>query len=133
VKVVFDTNVLLSAVLTRGLCEALLDACLSGGDFTLALSEHILREFSREARTKFGAPEDKVNRAEEFLRTRSELVEPAKVPADACRDPDDLPVLGTAIAAEAACLVTGDADLLELARFGGVRILSPRDFYDRIR
>jgi predicted nucleic acid-binding protein len=48
-----------------------------------------------------------------------------------CRDPDDLPVLGTAVAGNANVLVTGDDDLLTLREFQGMAILSPREFHDR--
>ena len=61
-----------------------------------------------------------------------ELVEPKDVPRDACRDPDDLPILGTLLAAEADCLVTGDKDLLDLKEFQSVPILSPRTLHDRL-
>jgi putative PIN family toxin of toxin-antitoxin system len=128
-----DTNVLLSGMFARGLCEALLEACLGSEECTIVLSEHILREFSRHGQTKFGAPASEVRRAAEFLRSHVELVEPGKVPPGTCRDPDDLPVLGTAVAARADCLVTGDAELLELKRCGPATILSPRAFYQRLR
>lgn len=59
------------------------------------------------------------------------MVAPAAVAAEACRDPNDLPVLGTAIAGGAQVLVTGDKDLLVLNKFQGILILSPRGFYDR--
>jgi hypothetical protein len=54
-----------------------------------------------------------------LLRTECELVQPAQVDRDACRDPSDLPVLGTLLAANADCLVTGDTDLLALGEFRG--------------
>ena len=56
-----------------------------------------------------------------------------EVPADACRDPDDLPIRGTLLAARVDCLVTGDEDLLALREFRGIPILSPRAFYERLR
>jgi putative PIN family toxin of toxin-antitoxin system len=133
VRIVFDTNVLLAGVFTRGVCEALLDACLGSDEHVVVASEHILREFARQARAKFGAPSDGVRRAIESLRAGMELVDPAPVDPDACRDRDDLPVLGTLLAARADCLVTGDQDLLSLKEFGGIPILSPRAFQGRLR
>ncbi|MCK4626233.1 MAG: putative toxin-antitoxin system toxin component, PIN family [Phycisphaerae bacterium] len=132
-RVVFDTNVLLSGVMTRGICEALLDVCLSSGVCTVVVSEHILDEFARHAETKFGAPADEIRRTVRFLRRRMELVEPVQVPVKSCRDPDDLPVLGTALAAGADCLVTGDRDLLDLGQFHSIPILSPRAFHDGLQ
>ena len=76
--------------------------------------------------------EEQANEAVSFLRQQASIVGPAEVPPNACRDSDDLPVLGTALAAGADCLVTGDADLLALGAFRGVPILSPRACYDRL-
>jgi predicted nucleic acid-binding protein len=42
-------------------------------------------------------------------------------------------VLGTAVAGQADYLVTGDKQLLELGNYQGIPILSPREFYDRVR
>ncbi len=47
-----------------------------------------------------------------------------------CRDPDDDKFLETAINGEASCIVTGDADLLALDPFDGLRILTPRAFLE---
>lgn len=132
-KVVFDTNVLLSALLTRGVCEALLDRCIADAAFTLVVSEHILGEFSKHAKRKFGADAGDLKRAIEFIHLHAEVVEPAPMPPDACPDKDDLPVLGTAVAAKAAALVTGDAELLKRGSIRGVPIVSPRAFYDALR
>jgi predicted nucleic acid-binding protein len=57
------------------------------------------------------------------------VVQPAAVPPEACRDPDDTPVLGTAVAGECQCIITGDDDLLTLGRFRGIDIIPPRDFW----
>ena len=131
-KVVFDTNVLLAGIFSRGLCEALLDVCLGSEECAVALSEHILDEFVRHAVDKFAAQPDEVRGAVEFLRSQVQMIQPAPVPAGSCPDADDLPVLGTALAAQADCLVTGDKQLLQLKRFRGVAIVSPRELFERI-
>jgi uncharacterized protein len=51
----------------------------------------------------------------------------------ACRDPEDDKFLETAINGEADCIVSGDADLLVLDPFEGVRILTPRQFLETVR
>ena len=129
-RIVFDTNVLLAGVFARGFCEVLLDACLGCEEHTIVVSRHILREFARQAETKFGVPVGKVRSAVRVLQRHMELVEPAQVTPGACRDPNDLPVLGTILAAKADCLVTGDRDLLDLRKFSAIPILSPRAFHD---
>jgi hypothetical protein len=133
VRIVLDTNVLLSALVRPGVCKLVLDACLLRKKHNVVLSEHILREFARVAQVKFEVPGSEVRNTVGFLRRVTELVEPADVPPGACRDPDDLPVLGTALAGRADCLVTGDADLLALGEYRGIPILTPRGFYERPR
>jgi putative PIN family toxin of toxin-antitoxin system len=132
VRIVLDTNVLLSGMFTRGLCEALLDLCLGTEEHTVIASEYLLHEFERAAVTKFAVPADRARQATQWLRKHMALVVPAPVPSDACRDPDDLPVLGTALAAQADCLVTGDADLLAIKTFRSIPILSPRTALARL-
>ena len=130
-RVVLDTNVLLAGFATRGLCEALLT--LVYRDHIVILSEHILDEVSRHFSGKFKATKAQAEGVVAFLRSSSEIVEPAVVPRGTLRDKDDLPVLGTAVAGAATCLVTGDQELLSLGRYQRVDILSPRAFYDWLR
>ena len=59
-----------------------------------------------------------------------ELVDPVPLEEPVCRDPDDDQVLALVGAAEAACLVTGDDDLLSLGTYGGSPILTPRGFWE---
>ena len=132
-RVVLDTNVLLSGLFVRGICEALLDACVASNDCVLVLSEHILGEFQHHACEKFHAPPHDVRKTVKFLRSHAELVKPATVPKKACRDKDDLPVLGTLVAGQADCLVTGDKDLLTLKHFQNIPIVSPREFYNHLQ
>lgn len=129
--VVLDTNVLLAGMATHGLCASLLALCLR--DRMVVLSEHILGEFAEHYQSKFKASPEQTTLATEMLRSNAMMVVPAELPPDAFSDADDLPVLGTAVAAKAACLMTGDAALLELGSFGLVAILSPRASYDVLR
>lgn len=129
-RIVLDTNVLLAAFGTRGLCEALFAACLEGHE--VVTSEHILEELRRHLGRAFRMPGPQADEIVAFVRESSELVVPARVPAKACRDPDDLPVLGTAVAGQADLLVTGDRDLLALGRHAGVPIVTPRECYERL-
>lgn len=129
-KVVLDTNVLIAAFATHGLCESIFTVCL--GAHELVLSEHILAEcrkhLVKKVKLDARAADDIVN----FLREQAEMVTPAPVHPGACPDPDDLPVLGTALAGPADALVTGDAELLKIKVIQGIPILSPRAFYERL-
>jgi putative PIN family toxin of toxin-antitoxin system len=131
VRVVLDTNVLLSGLATHGLSESVLS--LAFRDHQVVASEYILDEVQRHLAGKFQVAPEKVERALTLLRSQVEIVEPSPVPRDACDDQDDLPILGTAIAGRAECIVTGDQDLLKLAHYQDVPLLSPRAFYERFR
>lgn len=130
-RVVLDTNVLLAAFGTRGLCEAVLDVCLDAHQ--LVLSPYILEELRRHLVGKFKMPRRQAADIIRFLRSQSQIIKPAHVPREAFADAGDLPVLGTALAACADCLVTGDLALQKLKSFRRTAILSPRAFYDRLR
>ncbi len=129
-RIVLDTNVLLAAFGARGLCEALLAACLEGQD--LVTSGHILGELKRHLAGKFQLPPRRADEVVAFVRDHAEVVEPVPVQPDACPDPDALPVLGTAVAGHADLLVTGDGELLALGSHAGIAIVTPRECYRRL-
>jgi uncharacterized protein len=131
VRIVLDSNVLLSGFGTRGLCEALIAACLESHQ--LILSQVILIETRRYLTTKFKLPTLQADEIITFLEEHAEMVRPSKVAAGTCRDPDDLPVLGTVVAGRAGVLVTGDKDMLVLKEYAGISIITPRECYDRLR
>ena len=130
-KVVLDANVIIAAFAARGLCESVLELCLS--DHQLIVSEHLLGEVRKHLLGKLRLPAAVAEDILGLLREQGRLFEPVSVSADACRDPDDLPVLGVAVAAVADCIVTGDKDLLAVGQFQGVWIYSPRAFADTLR
>ncbi len=129
-RVVFDTNVIVAAFGTRGLCADLLAACLDQHE--IVVSEIILSEVAEHLADKFNLPAARVSEILLLLRDLATIVEPVALPPNSCRDTQDLPILGTAVAANADCLVTGDDDLLILGRFQNIPILNPRAFYDSI-
>jgi len=107
--------------------------CRSGALFPwheIVLSEFILGEFRRHL-YRFGYTSAEVDEAEELLRWKATIVVPVPLEPSVCRDADDVMVLGTAVASEATCIITGDKDLLVLRQFGSVKILSPAEFLAR--
>jgi len=129
-RVVLDSNVLLSGFATGGLCEALVEICL--GKHELVACESILAEVKRHLAGKFNLSAERVEDTIRYLSTVCVIVEPLDVPIDACRDPDDLMVLGTALAGRVEVIVSGDKDLLSLGNFEGIAIVSPRAFYQHL-
>ena len=128
---VLDTNVILAAFASHGLCDALMTVCLE--HHHLICSEHILAELQRHLVGKLKLTEDQVGEIISFLEEHTEVVDPQMVESGACPDPDDLPVLGTALAGGADLLVSGDRDLLDLGAHAGIPIVSPRECYARLR
>jgi uncharacterized protein len=128
VRVVLDSSVLIAAHVTRaGTCAELYEEVLQHHD--LVLSRHILDEVARKLRMKFLIGEPLINKALAAMTRAAEIVEPSHVAREACRDPDDLPVLGTAAAGRAELLVTVDNDLLDLGSFEAAAIIRPGEFW----
>jgi len=127
VRLVRDTNVLVAAFVSRGSCTELFEHCARMHE--LFTSTFILDELAEKLVKKIGASQAEARAARRLVLAKSETVEPAVVGRRVCRDPNDLPVLGTAVAAHARVLVTGDRDLLTIGRHAGVHILAPHDFW----
>ena len=125
-KIVLDANVIVAAFASRGLCDAILELCLDAHD--IVLSEHLLEEIRRNLVKRVRLPRKGADQIVAFLRDNAILLEPEVFSTDVRRDPDDVPVLGLALAASADCVVTGDKDLLVLKNFRSITILTPRDF-----
>jgi putative PIN family toxin of toxin-antitoxin system len=131
VRVFLDTNVLVSAFATRGLCADVMRLVLA--EHELIIGDVVLRELRKALRMKLKLPPATVTAIEELLR-ESEVVPRPRTPSDLeVRDPDDRWVLASAIAGRADVLVTGDRDLLEVAARSPVRIIDPRGFWTLLR
>ena len=127
-KAVFDTNVLIAAFLTEGICAKLLTRARRR-DFDLILCDGILQEFKRVLKKKFAASPHEIS---EVLIILSEATQDIRAKTDSiaptCRDLDDDLILACAREAVADYVVTGDEDLLVLKNFEGISILNPREF-----
>jgi len=127
-KVVLDTNVLIAAFIARGVCSEVLGHCVRR--HVLVTSEFILNEFREHMVRKFRYSTEEVEAAVELLRSTMKVVKPADLGIIVCRDPDDDTILGTAVAGNATCIVTGDMDLLVIRQFRGIDLVSPAEFAD---
>jgi uncharacterized protein len=129
VIVVLDTNVIVAALVAKGLCHEVLVRAL--GYSTVVTSPTLLDELERTLRAKFTLGPAATVFLEQ-LRLRVHLVEPTPLAPPVSRDADDDVVLATAVAAKATVIVTGDLDLLVLRRYSGIDIVTPRDFLSRL-
>jgi uncharacterized protein len=131
VKVAFDTNVLVSAVATRGLCADIFNLVLA--EHQLIVGETVLTEVRRVLKQKMRVPDEVIAEFEALLRTEASIVAKAKTVTIPVRDKSDMPVLAEAISGGAEVLVTGDRDLLEVTAKVPLLILSPRGLWERLR
>lgn len=130
-RVFLDTNVLVSAFATRGLCSDVLRVILA--EHTLLASELVLRELKRTLRVRIRMPATVVDEIEKFLREQEIVPTPSTPPDVPIRDVDDRWILAAAIHGKADVLVTGDRDLLDVADRAPIEILDPRSFWRTLR
>jgi putative PIN family toxin of toxin-antitoxin system len=135
-RVVLDTGILIAALITSGTPPDAIYRAWRKKRFELFTSEWQLEEFRRVSRypklRTYLKSADAGNLVNGLRREATVLSQLPTV--DLSPDPDDNPVLATALAARADILVTGDRrDLLALERVGSTRILSARQFVDELQ
>jgi putative PIN family toxin of toxin-antitoxin system len=127
VRVVFDTSILVSAlVFPGGRGEAALLRIIEERD-QLLLSKPILDELLRVLASKFSRDAEELARVAVFLSEHATTVRPRRKLRVVKDDPDNR-VLECAGAGRAEAVVTGDTELLDLGSYSGIRILSLRDY-----
>ncbi len=131
-RVVLDTNVLISATLIAGGNEDRILRAWQGGAFEVVASPQILEEMGRALfyekfrKSRWMSAEEVTSLLRLFAHEC--LIVPGNVKVTASRDPEDNKFLAAALEAEAAYLVSGDRDLLDLKSYQGLRIVSPATF-----
>lgn len=135
-RVVIDTNVLISALIWHGTPHQLL-AETRQGNAQLILSATLFEEISEVIhRGKFAAILQTTSRTPARLLAElhalAEFVFAPPLLTAVCRDPDDDAVLALAIAANADWIISGDSDLLVLGNFQGISIISPAEAVKRL-
>lgn len=127
-RVVLDSSVLIAASISRaGVCAELLEDLLTHHE--LVISDFITEELTRKLRDKFKFPARDIRELQHFLSKTAINVAPADLPKDVCRDPADIPVLGTAVAGKVNLLITVDKDLLTIGSYEGIAIIKPGEFW----
>ena len=129
-RVCLDTNVLVSAFTTRGICEDVLNVVLA--EHQLVLGEAVLTELRRVLVTKMRMQSELAEEAVAFLRREAIIVSSAPTLPLELRDPDDVTVLSEAAAGLAEVVVTGDRDILDVAETLPLPIVSPRGFWEKL-
>ena len=128
-RVVLDTNAVVSALLFSGISSELVSLWQSNL-ITLLLSREILDEYLRVfSYPKFGLSEGEIKElVQEEILPFAEVVKPKRHLRVVQRDPSDDKFIECAVAGKARAIISGDKDLLSLGRYRQIRIQSPVQF-----
>jgi len=132
-KVFLDTNVIASAMATRGLCADVFRTAIAIEFHDLVVSPQLIGELQRILKSKFGASAEMIADVVWLLRQDTIASEALPLSAIPLSDPADIAIVSSAFNGGADILVTGDKEVLSLKRLGTMQILTPRQFWDKER
>tara|TARA_B100000315_G_scaffold195228_1_gene186024 strand:- start:321 stop:722 length:402 start_codon:yes stop_codon:yes gene_type:complete len=128
-RVVFDTNIFVSAFAIPGSkAEQAIFRIIEGKD-TLLISKEILNELLSTLAKKFSTNIEALSRVAVSLSDMADLIESQKNLKVFKDDPDNR-ILECAVAGKADLIVTGDKKMLELKNFKGIKLLSLRNYLE---
>ena len=131
-KILADTNVLVSALATRGLCADLLQLIIA--EHELLCAEVVLVELERILTKRLKVPQAAVERQLTNLRRHTTIARPSQASPYPVPDPDDDLVLASALQGHAEVLVSGDVDLLSVKeQVTELVITNPRGLWEMLR
>ena len=126
-KIVFDTNVILSSFLTEGIAHKIFHNSLIHHE--IYISAFIISEINRILKKKFSVNETDIEEFNSFIKSYLTTAKPTNNIPDICRDKNDNQILQLAEFVSADLIISGDKDLLTLKTYSGTAIISPREFY----
>lgn len=129
-RILLDTNVLASSLTTRGLCTELFESILY--EHELLTCQPVLTELTRILTDKFHLPASVTRDYVNLIKSHAEIITDIADVEIKIKDPDDIPIIGCAVATQADAFVTGDKELLKLRRAGTVPVLSPRQCWQML-
>ena len=125
-KIILDTNVLISAFLTESGPSSQVFQ-MTGRGHVLILSDYSLKEFQRKMRDKLKWPGEEIETAIAYLKKRAVILNPSGIPEPPFSDAKDIPILQLALFCGAHYLITGDRKLLDLQKIDTTSLINPRD------
>jgi uncharacterized protein len=130
-RIFLDTNVIVSAVATRGLCADVMREVLVRHE--LVVSEALFDEVEAVLRGKIGVPPGVIADIIGLLREGAVLAEPSPLADLPIPGLVDKALVSAAVNGKADLFVTGDRELLGLSASGSLEIVSPRIFWERAK
>ena len=129
-RVFLDTNVLVSAFATRGLCAELYERLLTEHD--VVIGEPVVAEVLDIMQRKFRAGKELLAKVEAELQLLEIVPAQPTAPKLAIKDREDPWIIACALAGKVDCFVTGDAELLGLDKVKNMPLLSPRACWESL-
>jgi uncharacterized protein len=130
-KVVFDTNILISALaLPGGQADRAMARIIDGID-ELVISKVMIDELLEVLARKFSRDANELARVAVFLTDLATVAKPRRKLQILDDEPDNR-ILECALAGRAEAIVTGDSAMLKLKTFRDVRVISLRDYVDLV-
>jgi putative PIN family toxin of toxin-antitoxin system len=130
-RIVLDTDVIVSALVFGGLPRRVFEA-VESGRCEFYYSAEIESETRRVLRDRFGWDEERLHRYLPALWGLGERVTPRRRVNAVKEDPDDNRILECALTADADLVVSGDGHLLRLTSYEGIAIFTPREFLNAL-
>jgi putative PIN family toxin of toxin-antitoxin system len=127
-KVVFDTNVYISAILASGTPRVALLESFSREEIGILISEPILSEIERIIRLKIRRPYGEIMAILMAIRQNTTLISPELELSVIAEDEADNRIVECAVQGKAQYIVSGDHHILSLKEYRGIKILSPTEF-----
>ncbi len=129
-KVVLDTNILVSAIVFGGKLEQIIKLVQEGGIIPI-ISPILIAELIEILTKKFNFTIDKITLVEELIKENFKVVYPSQT-IHVLADEDDNRVLEAAFKGECDYVVTGDNDLLDLKLYKNIKIITPHYFLSNV-
>lgn len=129
-RVVLDTNILISALGWKGNEYNLMKKCMKE-EITLIISLDILEEFREVAlRPKFRFEKEEIEEFIDAMIRSGEVIQPTKKINIIKEDPSDNRILECAIEGKAKYIISGDNHLLKLEEFEDIKIIKSGEFLE---
>jgi putative PIN family toxin of toxin-antitoxin system len=131
VRIVLDTNVLISGIFFAGVPGRILDAW-AADQIRLVASPEILEEYRRVADAlEIKYPNVQAGPILSVLNATCEICIANPLPDRVCSDESDDKFLACALSAALRIIVSGDTDLLDVSGYAGIEVLKPKQFVER--
>ena len=129
-RIVIDTNVLISGVFFGGFPRKILSSVVSG-EMTACATAEIIDEYEAIVQEMINRKQGHINKnILAPLITAMEIIEPV-TQVEICRDHDDNKFLGCAKDSHSLYIVSGDKDLLVIEKYENIQIITAKEFCEK--